>query len=79
MSVDEALKQLSFVERKGSAIVKEVEEPVTSFTLKLDFCFHAHMLLNATKDSNCLYSALYCIVDMLTVHVIYLCNEGVRY
>jgi len=24
MSIDEALKQLSFVERKGSAIVKEV-------------------------------------------------------
>ena len=40
MSIDEALKQLSFVERKGSAVVKEVRS-----LLSLNSCssiYHSH-------------------------------------
>jgi len=38
MSIDEALKQLSFVERKGSAIVKEVNNLRPFICHKLRFC-----------------------------------------
>ena len=33
MSIDEALKQLSFVERKGSAVVKEVRSLFSKLSL----------------------------------------------